>query len=390
MPDRIDLTAPPLPPARRPKGTSNGRGTGLTKLDDFARRLLIPAALFSGFLLIYLLGGLLSGYWTHEALAQLHQADRQRQMENIDTVFHLLQFSSLITLLALLVSCARAEGVGYWLLGGAALLYAGPPFVVGQVYSMQLHTASAASKTVLADFQMLSWLLAVPGACWMLVDLGRRMASAADEAAVQRANAKYGAGTKKQAVSTQRKVFLGRCWEGPFCRDHIRVKCPIYLKRRGPCWWYKEGCMCEPRIVLQAMITPDWKDQMTQAHEALESGGPRKVLSPEAKRERCRNCVIYNEHQREKQKALTWVALIAVPGLLVLNFGWLQAIVKQILFALDAATKRFSFSSDPAGITALHDGAYSMIAWVFIFALGVILLSQVLKVIEYCCFKLKI
>ena len=224
----------------------------------------------------------------------------------------------------------------------------------------------------------------------MLVDLGRRMAAAADEAAVQRANAKYGAGTKKQPVSTQRKVFLGRCWEGPFCRDHIRVKCPIYLKRRGPCWRYKEGCMCEPRIVLQAMITPDWKDQMTQAHQSLETGGPHKILSAEGKRERCRNCVIYNEHQRQKHKALTWLALIVVPSLLVLNFTWLQAVVNQILFGLDAATKRFSFNNDPAGITALHDGAYSMIAWVFIFAVSIILLSQVLKVIEYFCLKLKI
>ena len=268
-----------------------------------------------------------------------------------------------------------------------------PEFLAGQINSFKHQTDSNASTAVLSDFQMLAWLLAVPGACWMLVDLGRRMAAAADEAAVQRANAKYGAGTKKQPVSTQRKVFLGRCWEGPFCRDHIRVKCPIFLKKRGPCWRYKEGCMCEPRIVLQAMITPDWKDQMTQAHQAqqtLDAGGPRKILSAEAKRERCRNCVIYNEHQRQKQKALTWVALIVVPGLLILNFAWLQSVVNQILFALDAATKRFSFSSDPAGITALHNGAYSLIAWVFIFALGVILLAQVLKIIDYCCLKLKI
>ena len=393
MPERIDLTEPPLPPMRRSVRAGSGRGTGSPKVDGFARKILVPMAIISGLLTLYLLWGLFSGAWSHEALVQMSRADRLRQMDNIATIFHLLQFSGLVTLLALLVSCARADGVGYWLLGAAALLYVGPSFVTAQLYSLQRRTAGAGSNAVLSDFQMLAWLLAVPGVCWMLVDLGRRMASAADQAAIQRANAKYGAGTKKQPVSTQRKVFLGRCWEGPFCRDHIRVKCPVYIKRRGPCWRHKEGCMCEPRIVLQAMITPDWKDQMAQAHQmqqALETGGPRKILSAEAKRERCRNCVIYNEHQREKQKALTWLTLIVVPGLLILNFTWLESLVNQILFALDTATKRFSFSNDPAGITALHNGAYSLIAWVFIFALGVILLAQALKVVEYCCLKLKI
>jgi hypothetical protein len=393
MPERIDLTEPPLPPVRRSSRSGPGRGTGSSKLDSFALKVLVPMALLSGLLALYLLWGLLSGAWSHEALIQMKHADRLRQMDNIESVFHLLLASSVVTLLAVLVCCVRAEGVGYWLLGAAALLYAAPSFLTSQIYPLKRQTASAASGTVLSDFQILAWLLAVPGACWMLVDLGRRMAAAADQAAIQRANAKYGAGTKKQPVSTQRKVFLGRCWEGPFCRDHIRVKCPVYIKRRGPCWRHKEGCMCEPRIVLQAMITPDWKNQMTQAHQAhqaLEAGGPRIVLSAEAKRERCRNCVIYNEHQREKQKALTWTAIIAVPVLLVLNAAWLQSFVNEILIALDAATKRFSFSSDPAGIHVQQDSAYSLILWVFIFALSIILLAQVLKVIDYCCLKLKI
>ena len=392
MPQRIDLTEAPLPAARRPSRKGNGRGTGSPKLDSFARSLLVPAAIVSGLLILYLLAGLFTGSWSHEAMAQLSAPRRREQVDNIALVFKLLEVSSLVTLAALLVSCAQVEGIGYWLLGMAAAFYAGPSFLVGQADSFRHQTASLVSRAVLDDFQVLAWFLAVPGAVLTVVDLARRMGSAAEQAAIQRANAKYGAGTVKQPVSTQRKVFLGRCWEGPFCRDHIRVKCPIYLRKRGPCWWYKEGCMCEERIVLQAMISPDWKDKMTQAHQALEMGGPRKILSPEAKRDRCRNCIIYNEHQREKYKALTWLTLILVPALLLLNFTRLQGMVGSILSALDNATRRFSFSNDPAGIAALHsnNAAYSMIAWVFLFALAVILLSQVLKVIEYACFKLKI
>ena len=148
--------------------------------------------------------------------------------------------------------------------------------------------------------------------------------------------------------------------------------------------------MCEERIVLQAMITTDWKQQSQEAVKALDSRGPRKILTPEAKRERCRNCVIYNEHQRQKHKALTIATLIGMPSILIWQFPLFQALIGSLLNVLDSMTKRFSFSPDASGIAQLHNGAYSIIAWVFLAALGVILLSQALKVIEYFCFKLKI
>ena len=388
MSERIDLTEAPLPAARRP--TRKGKGTGTPKLDDFARRILGPAALVSILLTLYLFWGLLSGAWSHQAMGVLPLVRRTQQLENITLVFHLLQVSSLLTLAALLTACAQVEGIGYWLLGAAALFYAGPSFLANQIYPVRKITASTASTTVLGDFQLLAWLFAVPGAVWTIVELVRRLAAAADLAAIQRANAKYGAGTKTQPKSKQRQIFLGRCWEGPYCRDHIRAKCPIHIKRRGPCWWYKEGCMCEERIVLQAMIAPDWKDQMARAHQSQTLTGPRKHLSPEAKRERCRNCIIYNEHQRQKHKALTVVALIAVPGLLIWQFPVLNAVVNKLLLGLDDLTRRFSFGADPSGIPALHNSAYALIAWVFVFALGVVLLSQVMRAIEFLCFKLKI
>ena len=388
MSERIDLTEAPLPAARRP--TRKGKGTGTPKLDDFARRILGPAALVSIMLTLYLFWGLLSGAWSHQAMGVLTLARRTQQLDNITLVFHLLQVSSLLTLAALLTACAQVEGIGYWLLGTAALFYAGPSFLANQIYPVRKITASTASTTVLGDFQLLAWLFAVPGAVWTIVELIRRVAAAADLAAIQRANAKYGAGTKTQPKSKQRQIFLGRCWEGPYCRDHIRAKCPIHIKRRGPCWWYKEGCMCEERIVLQAMIAPDWKDQMARAHQSQTLTGPRKHLSPEAKRERCRNCIIYNEHQRQKHKALTVVALIAVPGLLIWQFPVLNAVVNKLLLGLDDLTRRFSFGADPSGIPALHNSAYALIAWVFVFALGVVLLSQVMRAIEFFCFKLKI
>ena len=149
--------------------------------------------------------------------------------------------------------------------------------------------------------------------------------------------------------------------------------------------------MCEERIVLQAMIAPDWKDQMTRANQALTMGsGPKKILSAAAKRERCRSCVIYNEHQRQKHKALTTATLIGIPALLIVNFSVLQHIVAQFLALTDAAAKRFDFGGSSAGLAVLHGDSYGIFAWVMIFVFAVVLLSQALKLVEYVCFTLKI
>ena len=391
MPERIDLTEAPLPRAPRAKRSKNERGTGLPKLDELALRVLGLAALASGLLLLYLYWGLWSGAWSHAAMAHLGHAGRARQTDNIVLVFQLLSASSFVLIAALLVCCAKAEGVGYWLLGAATVFAEGTPLLTEQVYGFSHASASAASQLVLKDFGTLAWLFGVPGVLWTVVDIARRLISAADIAAVQRANAKYGHGVAKQPVKTQRQVFLGRCWEGPFCKDHVRVRCPIFLEKRGPCWQRKEGCMCEERIILQAMIAPDWKDQMTRADKAIAMGtGARQVLTPAAKRDRCRSCVIYNEHQRQKHKALTILVLVGIPTLLIVNFAQLQQLVSQFLGVTDAAAKRFSFSSDPAGIAFLHSSDYTLFAWIMVFVFAVILLSQALKFVEYVCFTLKI
>ena len=84
------------------------------------------------------------------------------------------------------------------------------------------------------------------------------------------------------------------------------------------------------------------------------------------------------------------MTIIGLPLLMVWQFPLFQALIASLLALLDALTKRFSFAAEPAGIAALHTSEYSFIAWVFLAALAIIVLSQALKMIEYVCFKLKI
>ena len=73
---------------------------------------------------------------------------------------------------------------------------------------------------------------------------------------------------------------------------------------------------------------------MARAHKSLELGRTaQELFRPRPSVERCRNCIIYNEHQRQKHKALTTVALVGVPGLLIWHFPGLQAAVNILLMA---------------------------------------------------------
>ena len=169
--------------------------------------------------------------------------------------------------------------------------------------------------------------------------------------------------------------------------------------------------MCEERIVLQAVIAQDWKEQQAAATQKIgltgaPAGGglaplenklgisvnaPKQMLSPSAKRDRCRKCIIYNEHQRQKYKLWVAVALVTVPTLLVLFKDILQASATFVLQKAESVTKQFSLSQTAQPSDSLLNGANGEILQnILIVCLGLVIVSQVLKLIEYMILKLKL
>lgn len=122
---------------------------------------------------------------------------------------------------------------------------------------------------------------------------------------------KLGKDVKQEEV---KNVFLGKCWQLPFCRKFIREKCPIYHSRRT-CWRERVGCMCEETVIRNAMdnrAIP--KDQLLAAKMIPYN----RTLPMAAKIERCRNCVIYNEHQKQKYKLVLPIVLLMIVGSYIL------------------------------------------------------------------------
>ncbi len=107
---------------------------------------------------------------------------------------------------------------------------------------------------------------------------------------------KYGKGVQEE--KEKQNVFMGKCWQLPYCRKFVRERCPIFHAKRT-CWKELVGCMCEESVIRNAM------ENRPIPKDALLAGNliPRNSkLTVVQKKERCRTCVIYNEHQRHKYK----------------------------------------------------------------------------------------
>lgn len=148
--------------------------------------------------------------------------------------------------------------------------------------------------------------------------------------------------------------------------------------------------MCEERIILQAVITDDWKQKSARADAAFNFGQARTGLSQGEKRDRCRKCVIYNEHQRQKYKALVTATLVLLPVAVYGAWGLLGAISAQMMGVMEAVMKRFSFGEPPTTLPYMHGDTSQPIEYILIGVICMIGLTQILKFIEFLCFKLKV
>jgi hypothetical protein len=195
---------------------------------------------------------------------------------------------------------------------------------------------------------------------------------------------RYGKGIKEERDI--RNVFLGKCWQLPFCRKFVRERCPIYHARRT-CWKEQVGCMCEESVIRNAMEGRIVPSDVVAAAQYI----PRNSrISPQQKKERCNHCVIYNEHQKHKYKLLLPVAL----GSVVLSYAMFREPLVQALEGLiqsSEALVRRSTLADEGAVTGLGLGEGASFFHEAILAfLALVLAAYLIRLIEFLVFRLKI
>ncbi len=239
---------------------------------------------------------------------------------------------------------------------------------------------SDTSAKALTAFQNAGLPVGVIGLVVILVDLVTRVKVRARDG-MRAETLKYGKGFNKEKEF--KNVLLGKCWQLPYCRKFVREKCPIYHARRT-CWRERVGCMCEEKVIQNAMAGKVVSSDPAQAAKMIPVN---TKLPEEMKAERCRQCAIYNEHQKHKYRVVLPASLALVGGVYFLFHGPLVAAAGAIVAQTDALINKATYRTGSELI-----GHQSPIPFTEI-VLGcvmLIVLAYVLRLVEYLIFKLKV
>lgn len=264
------------------------------------------------------------------------------------------------------------EIVGPILLIVAALLYTTPYYIPTMVSQM-----SKAGTVAIKSIQDSGTILGLIAICAIVGDVGMRIRDRATLGA-KKDVIKLGKGVKTDGP-IQNKL-MGSCWQLPFCRKYVREKCPIYHSRRT-CWKEQVGCMCEEQIIgnaLQGKVIP--KDALAAA--ALIPRNNR--LTPKQKFERCKSCVIYNEHQRHKYRVAV-PAMIAVYALLYLTLrGVLSPDFQNMISHMGGLIHDLTYTKGK------NMQAPTWLAEFLVVALFLLAFSYTMKIAEWLIFSAKL
>ncbi len=341
----------------------------------------------------YLLYGLLSGELGR--FKMLPRPDRLRILANISFAQTVLSWSFFVAALMAAYVYFMEDTIGYILVGVGALLYVGVPFLFAYFGDSLTLVRNAATAHALASFPKAAWGFLIWGGLLITYDVAVKLVDGVQSRPLSRDTLQYGtdAAIEKRPL---RLALLGKCWEGRFCRDFIRVHCPIFQSRKA-CWRVKRGCYCEGDIVTNAALKMSGKP-LQMAPDARYNFAndpaptPRKVeLTPSEKRERCRQCVIYNDHQRQKYQIVMPLVIVGVIALAILNGVLLREYLRMGLGGIETVMGRFSFGEAAIGGISWKLGKPSQtVEWVMIAAFTTMAIAKALQTLEWAIFKLKV
>lgn len=192
-------------------------------------------------------------------------------------------------------------------------------------------------------------------------------------------NLKYGKGIREE--KGRQNTLLGKCWQLPFCREFVRERCPIY-HAKTTCWKELVGCMCEEQVIRNAMENKPIPKDMLLAAKMI----PRNSrLTEPQKKERCRNCVIYNEHQRHKYKVAMPVTVGAFLLVYLALHNPLIGAMNQLVDTINRVVQHATLASGGKAYTAPTFFVETLLAVFFIVAL-----TYAMKMLEFFIFRAKL
>lgn len=422
-------------PVRRNRSRTSGGAEKVTQwLLDASRKLMF----LSGLAVLVLVGYLVYGF-TGGGLGQweslTHDA-RVRIIGNIQGAISYLNISLAVLLLTSSILYWAEEGLGYALVLLAAGLYYGVPLGVEMgapgLVTNWLTGRNTAALAVYNEARIAGLVFAIPGIILVIIDLVNRVRYGSSRKKTQRSAMQFGAEVEEEEPIRPPLIgAMAKCYQLPFCREFVRSHCPVFhLQKR--CWRVRVGCMCEEQVIRTAMVgmaheaararsmVPDDNEPVDMAKrynlddplgaskpespfKPLVAAPPPKVVgaevkiprnnsvSPAQKRERCRNCIIYNEHQRLKYQVVSPLVVLAIPALAVSQFSTMKSAMEVALRSADTVMSRLSLEQTARGIDIGQLASSNEIANIVLLgSLILMVLTWALHFTEHCIFQWKI
>ncbi len=356
------------------KSPKEGLGDGLMNLLDGLARFLFYIGLLAGLIGV---GFLIYTYM------QSSNAPADKVLQNIQTFSKV----GIIGMLAGALGAAWVfwgeETVGPLILIVAAAMYTAPFYMPAMA-----PTASAEGEGAITAVAQSAYGPAAVAIFVIILEVTARLRLRAMQGA-KAETMKYGRGLKEER--DVRNVFLGKCWQLPYCRKFVRERCPIYHARRT-CWKERVGCMCEESVIRNAMEGKVIPSDMVAAAKFIPKNSK---LTPSQKAERCRQCVIYNEHQKHKYKLYVASAFGGIGATYILIREPAGEQIKKVLMRADSSLDDITLSQgeentpDPeAKVTSIDQGVIPYHE-IMLVVLAVVALAYAIRLIEWATFRMK-
>lgn len=378
-------------PADPPRAASALRRRLIAIYDRPPSRFDSPALLvFVIALIVFLLcvGYFLWGIWggmldNPNFTRVLSPADQARVIGNLEFVDKVAILSGMVAALSYTFLLYHEEVAGYILGGFSLILLLAIPALTPIFLASFRGAPSIATHLVLEDIRLLSIVPATPALALIAMDIYVRAYFGIDEARIRAAaqrNARRRLRRKRAPY-----LFLGPCWREPGGA----------LSRR--CLWddISTKHSSSAQALRRVMNRMDGTASFDPFASSPNTQGVERPLTRVQKKQICRNCRHFLAHQSQKYNVLASISAATVLAVLVFAHDRLVSMIVGTFSSTQTAMVRFtfapgtSFASMP--VSGPPDTMGTMaVAWVILLVTSLIVLTKVLQLLEYCCFKLKI
>jgi len=287
---------------------------------------------------------------------------------------------------SLMVRLPREELVGQLLSLIGAALYFGVPVMLAWTVDTRGLSGNAVFLSIVRSMRTAGAIALLPGLTLILRDAILRIWTGVS---VKRVLERRWGDEEEQRKKRRVPKVLASCWDMSFCRGFVRQVCPAFAANKS-CWRLKVGCYCDENTILKAMTAGGKDNTYAQGiMKSLELDKPsNKRLSARLRRERCRRCLIYAEHQRQKYRLLSPMVF---PAVFVVLYIFYSPVTTWVGAALEKADRFMSFLTyHPKGASYTFSDDGRVLTILAVIWLTIIVISYALRVLEYLVFEMQV